>query len=70
MAVKLFLDNILSFEVYSFEEFSNQHKNDGMVNSIQYSNTVAVNIVAILKTLLLLPKIVSNIVLISITPTG
>ena len=32
MVVKLFLDRILLLEVYSFKEFSNQHKNDGMVN--------------------------------------
>ena len=37
MAVKLFLDNILSLEVYSFKEFLNWHKNDEMVNN--YSNS-------------------------------
>ena len=31
MAVKLFLDNILLLEVYTFEGFSNRHKTDGMV---------------------------------------
>ena len=36
MAVKLFLDNILLPDVYSFEGFVNRHKNDEMVNS--YSN--------------------------------
>ena len=36
MAVKLFLDNILLPDVYSFEGFVNWHKNDEMVNS--YSN--------------------------------
>ena len=36
MAVKLFLDNNLLPDVYSFEGFLNQHKNDVMVNS--YSN--------------------------------
>ena len=35
MAVKHFLDNILLLEVYRFEEFSNQYKNDGMVTIIQ-----------------------------------
>ena len=33
MAVKLFLDNILLPDVYSFEGFVNQLKNDEMVNS-------------------------------------
>ena len=37
MAVKLFLDNILLPEVYSFEGFLNRHKNDEMVNN--YSNS-------------------------------
>ena len=37
MAVKLFLDNILLLKVYNFKGFSNQHKNDGMVNN--YSNS-------------------------------
>ena len=37
MAVKLFLDNILLLEVYSFEGFLNRHKNDKMVNN--YSNS-------------------------------
>ena len=36
MAVKLFLDNILLPDVYSFEGFVNRHKSDEMVNS--YSN--------------------------------
>ena len=39
MAVKLFLDHILLLEVYSFEEFSNRHKNDGMVNNNSNSVT-------------------------------
>ena len=33
MAVKLFLDNILLPDVYSFEGFVNRHKNNEMVNS-------------------------------------
>ena len=37
MAVKLFLDNIFLLDIYSFEEFLNQHKNDEMVNN--YSNS-------------------------------
>ena len=37
MAVKLFLDSILLLEVYSFQEFSNRYKNDGIVNN--YSNS-------------------------------
>ena len=36
MAVKLFLDNILLPDIYTFEGFVNRHKNDEMVNS--YSN--------------------------------
>ena len=36
MTVKLFLDNILLSDVYSFEGFLNRHKNDEIVNS--YSN--------------------------------
>ena len=37
MAGKLFLDNILLLDVYSFEGFLNRHKNDEMVNN--YSNS-------------------------------
>ena len=37
MAVKPLLDNILLLEIYTFEGFLNQHKNDEMVNN--YSNT-------------------------------
>ena len=33
MAVKLFLDNILLPDVYSFEGFSNRNKTDEMVNN-------------------------------------
>ena len=33
MAVKLFLDNILLLENYSFKGFSNRHKSDGMANN-------------------------------------
>ena len=33
MAVKLFPNNILLLEVYSFKGFSNQYKNDGMANN-------------------------------------
>ena len=36
MTVKLFLDNILLPEVYSFERVLNRHKNDEIVNC--YSN--------------------------------
>ena len=61
MAVKLFLDNILLPDVYSFEGFLNRHKNDEKVNN--YS------IVTILKNSLILLKIVSKIVLDLVTPT-
>ena len=37
MAVKLFIDNILLLEVYTFEGLSNRYKNGGMVND--YSNS-------------------------------
>ena len=37
MAVKLFLDNILLLDIYIFEGFLKQHKNDEMVNN--YSNS-------------------------------
>ena len=37
MAVKLFLDNILLLDIYSFKAFINQLKNDEMVNN--YSNS-------------------------------
>ena len=37
MAMKHFLDNIHLLEVYIFEGFSNQYKNNGMENN--YSNT-------------------------------
>ena len=52
--MKHFLDHIFLSEVYSFEVFSNQHKNDEMVNNYSYSYDF--------KNLLILPKIVSNIV--------
>ena len=39
MAVKLFLDHIVLLDVYSFEGFSNRHKNDGMVNNNSNSVT-------------------------------
>ena len=39
MAVKLFLDNILLPDVYSFEGFLNRHKNDEMVNNFQIAVT-------------------------------
>ena len=51
MAVKLFLDNILLLKICSFEGFSIQRKNDGMVNN--YSNSYNY-IVSILKDLLVL----------------
>ena len=38
MAVKLFLDNILLPDVYTFEGLFNRHKNDEMVNSYSNSN--------------------------------
>ena len=37
MAVKLFLDNTLLPDIYSFEGFLNQNKSDQMVNN--YSNS-------------------------------
>ena len=39
MAAKLFLDNILLLEVYSFEGLLNQHKNHGMVNNYSIAVT-------------------------------
>ena len=46
MVVKHFVNHILLLEVYSFEGFSNQHKNDGVVNN----NSNSCNyVVAILK---------------------
>ena len=38
MAVKLLIDHILLSKVYSFEGFSNWHKNAGIVNN--YSKAV------------------------------
>ena len=57
MASKLFLDNILLLEMYSFKGFSNRYKNDGMVSNIQ----IAV-ITGNFKNLLMLLKIISKIV--------
>ena len=60
MAVKLFLDNILLLDVYSFEGFSNRHKNDGMVNN---NNIIQMAVTSSnFKNPLILPKIVSNMV--------
>ena len=66
MTVKLFLDNVLLLDVYGFKGFLNRHKNDEMVSN--YSNSCNY-VVAILKNLLILLKIGSNIVLILVTPT-
>ena len=43
MAVKLFLDNILLLEVYSFEGVSNRLKNNGMVNSNSVTQITVTN---------------------------
>ena len=59
MAVKLFLNNILLPDVYSFEGLLNRHKNDKMVNNYFQIAVTSSDF----KNPLILLKIVSKIVL-------